>query len=123
MLLPFPVPAQVKKLCQDEVMGHHDTQRLFCQFLSAREKQKLVSSPCTTFFQVKIRVIFKPTAEATFVTGSPHLQASSLTLLKCAFQKSPDLHAGVKGLWWNTSASRSVPVANIILSGESSLIG
>lgn len=73
-------------------------------------------------FQVKIKVIFKPTAEAPAVTDSPHLQASRLTLLKCLFNKFPDLHAGAKGLWWNISASQSAAIANIVLSGESSLI-
>lgn len=73
-------------------------------------------------FQVKIKVMFKPTAEAPAVTGSPHLQTSRLTLLKCPFQKSPDLHAGVKGLWWNVSASQSAPAADVVVSSESSLI-
>lgn len=50
-------------------------------------------------FQVKIKVMFKPAAEAPAVTGSPHLQTSKLILLKCPLQKSPDLYAGVKGMW------------------------
>lgn len=73
-------------------------------------------------FQVEIKVMFKPAAGAPAVTGSPHLQTSRLTLLKCPFQKSPDLHAGVKGLWGNISASQSAPAADVIMSSESSLI-
>lgn len=49
-LLPLPVPAQVNELHQDKVvMGHCHMRWLLCQFLSAKEKRELVSSPCRTF--------------------------------------------------------------------------
>lgn len=67
-------------------------------------------------FPVKIKVAFKPTAEAPAVTGSPHLQTARLTLLRCPLQRIPDLHAG-----WSISASPSAPAAHMVMPSESSL--
>lgn len=121
-LLPFPVPAQAPPE-QGDGASPHAMATLSVLICQRKEKAGIISMQnFLNSFQVKIKVIFKPTAEAPAITGSSNLQASRPALLKYPSQKSLDLHAGVKGLWWNISTSRSAPVADIVLPSESLLI-